>query len=108
MLTLININRMSRPIAPLGLDYVGATLRRAGVEVDLLDLCLASNPDEAVQHYCASRQPELIGISIFLLTFSGILTLVAIPLMHSESTLQFSWHRHEIPLRLSLCSQSPK
>ena len=63
MLTLINSNRMQPPIAPLGLDYMGAALRRAGVEVDLLDLCLAENADEVVRRYFAARQPELIGIS---------------------------------------------
>ena len=63
MLTLINSNRMSPPIAPLGLDYVGAALRRAGIEVDLLDLCLADNADDALRRYFATRQPELIGVS---------------------------------------------
>ena len=63
MLTLINSNRMSPPIAPLGLDYVGAALRQAGIEVDLLDLYLADNAGDALQRYFATRQPELIGVS---------------------------------------------
>ena len=54
---------MVPPIAPLGLDYVGAALRQAGIEVELLDLCLATNADDAVRHYFSTHQPELIGIS---------------------------------------------
>ena len=63
MLTLINSNRMTPPIAPLGLDYVGGAVRRAGVEVELLDLCLATDADDALRQYFARRQPELIGVS---------------------------------------------
>ena len=63
MLTLINSNRMVPPIAPLGLDYVGAALRQAGIEVELLDLNLADNADDALRRYFAESQPELIGVS---------------------------------------------
>jgi hypothetical protein len=63
MLTLINSNRMVPPIAPLGLDYVGAALRQAGMEVELLDLNLADKADDALRRYFAAHHPELIGIS---------------------------------------------
>jgi radical SAM superfamily enzyme YgiQ (UPF0313 family) len=63
MLTLINSNRMAPPIAPLGLDYLGGALRRAGIEAELLDLCLTENAEDTVRRYFAARQPELIGVS---------------------------------------------
>jgi tryptophan 2-C-methyltransferase len=55
---------MLPPIAPIGLDYVGGALRRAGIDVDLLDLGLAADPDDALRGYFADRQPEAIGISL--------------------------------------------
>ena len=64
MLTLINSNRIWPPIAPLGLDYVGAALRRAGIEVELLDLNLADSAGDLLQRArFATCQPELIGVS---------------------------------------------
>lgn len=61
--TLINANRMRPPIAPIGLDYVAGALRQAGIEVELLDLCLAEDPAKALQSHFAARQPEVVGIS---------------------------------------------
>ena len=49
MLTLVNANTMTPPIAPIGLDYIASSLSRAGCEVELLDLCLAANPGRAVK-----------------------------------------------------------
>jgi len=63
MLTLINTNRMQPPIAPVGLDYVAAAVRGAGIEVELLDLCLADDPQQAMARYFSGRQPELIGLT---------------------------------------------
>jgi radical SAM superfamily enzyme YgiQ (UPF0313 family) len=64
MLTLLNTNRMLPPIAPVGLDYVAGALRHAGVEVELLDLCLADDPPAALGEFFARRQPELVGITL--------------------------------------------
>jgi radical SAM superfamily enzyme YgiQ (UPF0313 family) len=64
MLTLININRMRPPIAPVGVDYVASAVRRQGYEVEVLDLCLVDDPEAAMADYFASRQPALVGISL--------------------------------------------
>ena len=63
MLTLINANRMMPPIAPVGLDYVAGAVRLAGIEVELLDLCLCDDPEVALAEYFKRRQPELVGVS---------------------------------------------
>jgi hypothetical protein len=58
MLTLINTNRMRPPIAPIGLDYVAGAAGRSGIDVDLLDLNLADNPQAAVSSPFSRRQPN--------------------------------------------------
>ena len=63
MLTLINTNRMLPPIAPVGLDYLAEAVRRAGFEVDLLDLCLLDDRHAALSRYFAAHRPELVGVS---------------------------------------------
>jgi tryptophan 2-C-methyltransferase len=63
MLTLINANRMTPPIAPVGLDYVAGAARRKGIDVEVLDLCLAEDPDDVLTKHFAARRPELVGIS---------------------------------------------
>jgi radical SAM superfamily enzyme YgiQ (UPF0313 family) len=63
MLTLINSNRMTPPIAPVGLDYVAGAARDAGIRVEVLDLCLAEDPKAATDAYFTRRQPDLVGIS---------------------------------------------
>ena len=63
MLTLINTNRMTPPIAPVGLDYVAGAVVAVGNEVDLLDLCLAPPDSDLLTPYFATHRPELIGLS---------------------------------------------
>lgn len=64
MLTLINLNRMQPPIAPIGLDYVATAVRQQGLEVDVLDLGLVDDPQATLAAYFAHEQPELIGITL--------------------------------------------
>ena len=63
MLTLINTNRMVPPIAPIGLDYIAGTARKAGIEVDVVDLCLVDEPAKTLQDYFATHSPQLVGLS---------------------------------------------
>jgi radical SAM superfamily enzyme YgiQ (UPF0313 family) len=63
MLTLINTNRMFPAIGPIGLDYIACAAKKAGIAVDVVDLCLADNPDETLKNYFSSRSPQLVGVS---------------------------------------------
>jgi radical SAM superfamily enzyme YgiQ (UPF0313 family) len=63
MLLLVNTNRMLPPIAPLGLDYVAGAARQAGIETEVLDLCLTEDPRRAMAERLAATQPELVGLS---------------------------------------------
>jgi len=63
MLTLINTNTMQPAIAPVGLDYIAGTVKQAGIEVDLVDLCLAKDPAVTLRDYFANHKPGLVGLS---------------------------------------------
>ena len=63
MLTLINTNTMRPAIAPVGLDYIAGAAKQAGIDVDLVDLCLADNRDATLKDYFSKHNPELIGLS---------------------------------------------
>jgi radical SAM superfamily enzyme YgiQ (UPF0313 family) len=63
MLTLINTNGMQPPIAPVGLDYVAGVVRRAGFDVELVDLCLATADDDALRGHFERHNPDLIGLT---------------------------------------------
>jgi len=63
MLALVNTNEIVPAIAPIGLDYTACAARAAGEDVDIIDLCLADEPDAALGDYFARNNPELIGLS---------------------------------------------
>ena len=50
-------------IGPIGLDYVAASAEKAGVDVEVVDLGLADQPEKAIKDYFSSREPELVGLS---------------------------------------------
>ena len=64
MLTLINANRMTPLVAPIGLDYVAGAARAAGIETHLLDLALAADPAAALRAHFADGSPRLVGLGL--------------------------------------------
>jgi len=64
MLTLINPNRMRPPIAPIGLDYLAASAAAAGIQTEVLDLCLVDDPHKAMTDYFSASTPSLVGLTL--------------------------------------------
>ena len=54
---------MVPPIAPIGLDYIAAAARKTGIDIDVVDLCLADEPLKILQDYFATHSPQLAGLS---------------------------------------------
>jgi radical SAM superfamily enzyme YgiQ (UPF0313 family) len=63
MLTLINTNTMQPANAPVGLDYIAGAAKQAGIEVEIVDLCLAKDPAATLRDYFSKHNPELVGLS---------------------------------------------
>jgi len=62
-LLLINANYIRPPVAPLGLEYLGTSLRRMGCSVSLLDLCTSPAKPGSVRRYLNTALPGMIGIT---------------------------------------------
>jgi radical SAM superfamily enzyme YgiQ (UPF0313 family) len=67
---LISTNRLKPtrslqwiPVAPLGLMYIASSLRQAGHDIELLDLCFIDRPESAVVDALTSYRPDVIGLS---------------------------------------------
>jgi radical SAM superfamily enzyme YgiQ (UPF0313 family) len=63
MLALVNTNTMAPLVAPIGLEYVAAAAKQARIEVDIVDLPLADDPDQTLRSYFAAHDPLLVGLS---------------------------------------------
>jgi radical SAM superfamily enzyme YgiQ (UPF0313 family) len=63
---LINANReqMPWPVVPIGLCLVASALRRAGHDVDLLDLAFSGDPFADTRARVERRRPAMVGISV--------------------------------------------
>ena len=60
---LANTNCMKPAVAPIGLDYLADSIRAAGHEPSLLDLCFSEDTDRDIASAFTSA-PDVIGVSI--------------------------------------------
>ncbi|MBI3976555.1 MAG: radical SAM protein [Chloroflexi bacterium] len=60
---LVNPNRMKPAVAPIALDYLADALWADGLEVDLLDLCLAADPGAAIAAQLRAAQPDVVAVT---------------------------------------------
>lgn len=63
MLVLVNTNRIQPPVAPVGLEYLASAAMDAGIEVEILDLCFADDPEKAIEGFFEDRSPLVVGLS---------------------------------------------
>ncbi len=61
---LVNTNRITPPIAPIGLEYVAEALCASGQEVDILDLCWEEQWEQAIATFFGNREYGMIGASV--------------------------------------------
>ena len=61
---LVNPNQMKPAVAPIGLDYLAASLKAEGFEVEVLDLCFAEDFRAALDTYFRDHAVDAIGFSI--------------------------------------------
>ena len=54
---------MVPPIGPIALDYIASNVQKAGIDVEIVDLCLADDPLKMLEDHFAAHSPELVGIS---------------------------------------------
>ena len=54
---------MAPLIGPIGIDYVAASAEKAGIDVEVVDLGLADQPEKVLKDYFSTREPELVGLS---------------------------------------------
>jgi radical SAM superfamily enzyme YgiQ (UPF0313 family) len=50
-------------IGPIGLDYVAASLEKAGIDFEVVDLGLADEPEKVIKDHFSTHEPVLVGLS---------------------------------------------
>jgi radical SAM superfamily enzyme YgiQ (UPF0313 family) len=60
----VNRERMPFPVFPLGLAYIAKTLREAGHQIEVMDLCFSKEVSADLESTLHRFQPDLIGISL--------------------------------------------
>jgi radical SAM superfamily enzyme YgiQ (UPF0313 family) len=60
---LVNTNLMKPPVAPVGLDYLADSVRAAGHEPLLLDLCFSADVKADIEAACR-QGPDIIGCTV--------------------------------------------
>jgi hypothetical protein len=63
MITLVNTNTMQPPVTPVGLDYIAGALYEAGIECEIIDLCLSENPHKELTIRLSESEPQLVALS---------------------------------------------
>ncbi len=83
-----------RHFLPLGLAYVGASLEKAGFEVQILDNYLLEKPIDWVQSEVKRLNPEIVGITCSSATYSRCVeTAKAIKNVHPSCKIVVGgWH----------------
>jgi radical SAM superfamily enzyme YgiQ (UPF0313 family) len=61
---LVNTNQMKPPVVPLALDYLACALKKDNFEVDLLDLCFATDWVPEIDRYLATNSVSAIAITL--------------------------------------------
>ncbi|MCX7037666.1 MAG: cobalamin B12-binding domain-containing protein [Spirochaetes bacterium] len=61
---LVNTNLMKPPVAPIGLDYLADSIRAAGHEPQLLDLCFSDDIEKDITTVADFFEPDVIGVSV--------------------------------------------
>jgi radical SAM superfamily enzyme YgiQ (UPF0313 family) len=61
---LVNTNQMKPPVIPLALDYLACALKKVNFEVDLLDLCFATDFASEIDHYLAENIVSAIAVTL--------------------------------------------
>jgi len=54
---------MAPLIGPIGLDYVAAAADKAGIDINVVDLGLADQPEKVLKDYFSTQEPDLVGLS---------------------------------------------